>query len=179
MVLVNFLTNRSFSVNLGECSSSVSPLNCGVPQGSILAPVLYSLYMLPLGSIFQKHNVSFHCFADDIQIYLPVTTTDSSSVVSTLLDCLSEVQAWLSTNFLNLNKNKTEIVVFGQTNPLPGYNSVIGPLASYCHPFARNLGVTCDDWNSNLIKSALLLKWSLFSPRLNLKGQSMLSLHHA
>uniref|UniRef100_A0A3B3T335 Uncharacterized protein n=1 Tax=Paramormyrops kingsleyae TaxID=1676925 RepID=A0A3B3T335_9TELE len=54
----SFLTGMSFSVQLGEHSSSIAPLTCGVPRGSVLGPALFSLYMLPLGSIFKKYNIS-------------------------------------------------------------------------------------------------------------------------
>ncbi len=53
----SYLANRSFSVRLGNFSSLPAKLSCGVPQGSILAPILFSLYLLPLGSIFRKHGV--------------------------------------------------------------------------------------------------------------------------
>ena len=87
----SYLTDRSFSVHLGEYSSGKAPLKCGVPQGSVLGPVLFSLYMLPLASVFEKYNVSFHRFADDIQIYLPLNHKTKTSL-QPLLGCLNDVK---------------------------------------------------------------------------------------
>ncbi len=50
--LASYLKDRTFSVSIGKFSSSSAPLSCGVPQGSILGPLPFSLYMLPLGAIF-------------------------------------------------------------------------------------------------------------------------------
>ncbi len=90
----SYFANRSFSVKMGEHYSRNAFLPCGVPQGSILAPLLFSLYMLPLGSIFRKHGLSFHCYADDTQVYLPVKR--NAVGFESLMACLADVKAWLS-----------------------------------------------------------------------------------
>ena len=113
----SYLSDRSFSVQLGDFFSSAAPLTCGVPQGSILGPILFLLYMLPLGEILATHNISFHCFADDVQLYLPLKG-DGQVALHSLLDCLDDVRKWMGANFLNLNESKTEVAFFGNP-PLP------------------------------------------------------------
>ncbi len=73
----------------GHAVSSSAPLSCGVPQGSVLGPLRLSLYLLPLGSIIRKHGLSFHCYADDSQIYAPLRKNDT---VRQLLDCLDDIK---------------------------------------------------------------------------------------
>lgn len=80
---------------IGDLHSSHASLPCGVPQGSILGSILFSLYLLSLGSIITKHNLSFHFYADDLQIYLPMKPNESTAF-NKLLDCISDVKQWLA-----------------------------------------------------------------------------------
>ena len=139
----SYLTDLSFSVQLGEFTSSAAPLTSGVPQGSILGPILFLLYILPLGSIFKKYNLSFHFYADDVQMYLPLTSKSKDSV-QTLLDCLNDVKSWMTLNFLNLNENKTEIIMFGCGRAdIPA--DFLGPLTPNIRSSVKNLGVIFDE----------------------------------
>ena len=136
----SYLTDRSFSVKVDSFVSSSAPLPHGVPQGSILGPLLFALYLLPLGSVFRKHGISFHFYADDCQIYFPVT---QNNTVQRLLDCLHNIKTWLSVNFLSLNEEKTEVMLFGPSrSSSPSVD--LASLSPYLSDCVTNLGVKFD-----------------------------------
>lgn len=86
----SYLSKRAFSVHLGKCSSSVAPLSCGVPQGSILGPLQFSFNMLLL------YVISSHCFADDVQTYLLLNTINTDSLQP--VELLDGLKLWLDLN---------------------------------------------------------------------------------
>lgn len=114
----SYLTDRTEFVALGGARSRVHTVACGVPQGSVLGPMLFSIYMLPLGSILRKHGIDFHCYADDTQLYLRLDPSSPTSSIITLTACLEETKAWMNNNFLQLNSNKTEGLLIGTPHQL-------------------------------------------------------------
>ncbi len=82
-----------------------------VPQGSILAPFPFSLYMLPLSQITRKNQIAYHSYADDTQIYQALSPNDYNPI-DFLCQCIDEINSWMCQNYLQLNKEKTEVIAF-------------------------------------------------------------------
>ncbi len=123
--------------------SDSAPLTCGVPQGSVLGPLLFSLYMLPLGKIISSFKISCHCYADDIQLYI-YFSPDRLEKLSLLQNCLASINKWMSDNFLQLNNDKTEVMIIAPDNITTKIRQVVGGLSSSDSSEIRNLGVIFD-----------------------------------
>ena len=117
----NYLQDSTQKAVMDNVKMESVHLNQGVPQRLLLGPILFSLFILPLGDICHKHNICFHSYADDQQVYLsfdPLIQGNEELCVKSLEACIHDMWIWMKTNLLKLNDSKTEVILIG-TNQKP------------------------------------------------------------
>ena len=147
-LLRSFLQGRSQSVIIDGIQSELKQLTCGVPQGSVLGPIEFCLYMLPLGTILKYHEVQYHIYADDTQIYMSFKLNDPQCAIDNINKCISDLRTWMITNRLKINDSKTEFLIirspFSKVASLQDFTISVGGSSICCSETARNLGVIFD-----------------------------------
>ena len=106
----SYLTDRKQAVRCSGVVSVTSSLTCGVPQGSVLGPLLFLVYTTGLEDVIKHHDLKNHAYADDAQIYGSCKPSDSETLRVNMLDCINDVNVWMSSNRLKLNPAKTEFL---------------------------------------------------------------------
>ena len=109
--LSSYLTNRTHYVSLSNHCSAFAPVHSGVPQGSVLGPMLFTMYIKPLSAIIDTHSIIHHSFADDLQLEMFSPPDRISELIHSIQSCVSDVKAWATANMLKLSGNKTELML--------------------------------------------------------------------
>ena len=162
----SYLQNRYFSIQIDSLTSTPRSIHHGVPQGSVLGPILFNIYMIPIFDIFNKYpNIGYHSYADDLQVYMILK--DPTKDIPILNNCLEDIRTWLNSNSLSLNSSKTIALHISLSNKSTIPNIYIG---NDCIPYsrsARNLGIILDTTLSfthqisNIIKSVNFILYTI------------------
>ena len=107
----SYLTNRTHKISLYNHCSAFAPIHSGVPQGSVLGPILFTMYIKPLSAIIDSHSIIHHSFADDLQLQMSAPPDRISELLHSMQSCVSDVKAWATANMLKLNDSKTELML--------------------------------------------------------------------
>ena len=147
--LRSYLANRKQLVRIGSDNSSPTSVPFGIPQGSVLGPLLFTAYITPLGDLIRKYGLEYHLYADDTQIYIsfPPGGDEQSDALNCLHRCLEDTVKWAQSNLLKLNDQKTDVVVFGTKHKLPVMKDIritVGGSTLSPSSHVRNLGVIFD-----------------------------------
>jgi hypothetical protein len=144
----SYLNNRKQFVSVGNHKSEPTNLCFGVPQGSVLGPVLFVLYTTPLSELIGDHSVHHQLFADDTQLHKSSSPNSLPVISDELKQCTSAIKIWMSENQLKLNDDKTEALLFVPDKLTDTFELPSGiPIGSHVIPFsdsARNLGFVLD-----------------------------------
>jgi hypothetical protein len=145
----SYLSDRSQIVLVNERSSSSVPVSSGVPQGSVLGPLLFSIYLSGISSCLQ--HCSYHLYADDLQIFLSSPVDDFVAAVDRMNQDLQAIKSWSAGHMLVLNPSKCQAMIVGFPNSVsrvlnnsPAVLKVSEQIIPYETKSLKNLGVLID-----------------------------------
>lgn len=121
--IFSYLNQRKQCVKVDGIESPVTTLSAGVPQGSVLGPVLFSAFIAPLADVIDSFNIPHHQYADDTNLYHSFTALDQQSCLDHVSDCLNSVNNWFLTNGLLVNPSKSDSIFIGTSAQTKKINS--------------------------------------------------------
>ena len=147
--MTSFLTGRTQQVIYDGRLSAIQQVRFGVPQGSVLGPLLFTIYTTEVSKIVINHGCQVHLYADDCQVYVSVPVDAVSSATTRLSQCIADVAEWFSMNRLRLNPAKTQVIWLGSKQLVDKVDIVDVPVMSTTvrtADSARDLGVILDSY---------------------------------
>ena len=144
----SYLTDRTHYVSLSNHCSAFTPVHSGVHQGSVLGPMLFTMYIKPLSAIIDSHSIIHHSFADDLQLQMSAPPDRISELLHSMQSCISDIKAWATANMLKLNDSKTELMLVTSMRSMHLHNLptsiTIGNAQIPFKKSVKNLGFTLD-----------------------------------
>ena len=143
----SYLTGRTQFVRFNGTTSQTMAVTSGVPQGSVLGPVLFIAYSAGVINIVEHHGLRAHGYADDLQVYGHAAQDEVSSLVVRMVACIEHVKSWTTSNRLRLNLSKTELIWLGSSRRLhhcPADKVRISDAETQPVESVRDLGVLID-----------------------------------
>ena len=124
----------------------MSKLIFGVPQGSVLGPILFCTYTIPLGSILKHHKLEYHIYADDTQVYCSTNFEDPQNDLKQISECIGDIRTWMIQNKLKINDDKTEFMLIKSPHikQESDFDLFVGTSKIIPSDTCRNLGVMFD-----------------------------------
>ena len=144
--LKSYLEGREYCVQIETSFSASRPLQTGVPQGSVLGPILFSIYTANLSCLLEKYGVEFKLFADDTQFYM--TFDNVQQIENNLNTIMNEISKWMLSKKLKLNPDKTKCMLVGKRSDIQKLNLnklKINEIEVTVETCVKNLGVLIDN----------------------------------
>lgn len=143
----SYLKGRIQTVIIGDEKSSACSVLRGVPQGSVLGPLLFTLYISPIEELILSYNLHPMFYADDTQIFIFFERSERQQNVLNLETCVADLKTWFRNNDLLLNDSKTEVIHItskfnSNQDPLQSFS--VGNTTITSSKSARDLGVILD-----------------------------------
>ena len=186
--LQSYLSGRTQMVIAGNSRSNWVPVYLGVPQGSVLGPLLFILYTADVTSLFPSHSATGHLFADDVQAYVHGSPSTQLILVRRIEALSHDLHLWMSSNRLSLNSNKTQLIWLGTPQQIKKIDFLLLSQTFPQFTFStsvRDLGVTLDcsltfsTHVTNLTRSSYFHLRRLRSIRRSVSLSTMTSIVHA
>ena len=143
----SYIRERFQSVVINGLSSKPALLQHGVPQESVLGPVLFTLFKLPVLHVMCRHKRGFHKFADNTELRKSALLCDIRLLTCRLEYCINEIKQWMTRNKLKLSDDKTEAMTVGtrlRSSISCGEHLKVGDYEIPFKPFVKCLGVFLD-----------------------------------
>ncbi|KAG7463405.1 hypothetical protein MATL_G00176220 [Megalops atlanticus] len=163
----SYISGCSYQISWQGSTSSPRFLKTGVPQGSVLGPLLFSIYTRTLGEVITAYGLSYHSYADDTHLF--ISFPPRIDITPNVSACLTDILGWMNKHDLKLNINKTERVhIPAFTTPQRNLSVCVDNAKVMATAAPKNLGVTLDSnlpFKEHIAASTRICRFLLFNIR--------------